>query len=121
MNIPRKQAMFNILDKDGIPVTLTSETWYEKLLDETIGHPEVKNYLEQIKFTIQYPDFIYQSSRDERSKLLYKKGLTTGKYKDCYLLVVVKYVQESSGLHGYVSTVMLTNHIKKRGGLLWKR
>lgn len=92
-----------------------------KLLDSKRGHPEVKDYLSKIRSTINDPDFIFQSSRDERSKLLYKGGLTSGRFKDCYILVVVKYIKEHDLLHGYVSTVMLTNHIKKGGGLLWKR
>ncbi|OGW14774.1 MAG: hypothetical protein A3G93_09875 [Nitrospinae bacterium RIFCSPLOWO2_12_FULL_45_22] len=113
--------MFTIFDKDKIPVTLTKEVWIGKLLDPVKGHPEVKDYLEEIKLTIQEPDFIFQSIRDERSKLLYKGGLTAGKYKDCFILVVVKYVKEADHLHGYISTVMLTGHVKKGGGLLWQR
>ena len=45
----------------------------------------------------------------------------THKFKDCFILVVVKYVQESGIFHGYVSTVMLTKHLKKSGGILWKK
>ena len=113
--------MFTILDRDGIPVTLTRTTWFQKLLDPAKEHPEVKPYISGIKQTIQDPDFIYQSVRDSRSKLLYRAGLTSGKFAHCYILVVVKYVQEPAGLHGYVSTVMLTDHLKKAGGLLWIR
>ena len=113
--------MFTILDRNDIPVTLTRTTWFQKLLDPAKGHPEVKSYLSGIKETIQYPDFIYQSVRDPRSKLLYRAGLTSGKFARCYILAVVKYVQEPLGLHGYVSTVMLTDHLKKTGGLLWIR
>lgn len=113
--------MFTIPDKDGIPVNLTKEVWFEKLLDPKRGHPEVKDYLSEIRSTIHDPDFIFQSARDKRSKLLYKGGLTHDKFKDCYILVVVKYVKESGHLHGYVSTVMLTKHIKKGGGILWKK
>lgn len=113
--------MFTTPDKDGIPVSLTKEVWLNKLLDPKRGHPEVRHYLSEIKSTISSPDFIFQSSRDKRSKLLYKGGLTTGKFKGCYILVVVKYIEERGRYHGYVSTVMLTNHVKKAGGLLWKR
>lgn len=113
--------MFTILDKDGNPVSLTKEVWFNKLLDPIKGHPEVKNYLSEIKLTIQDPDFIYQSIRDERSKLFYKSGSTIDKYKNCYILVVIKYVKEPSGIHGYVSTVMLTNRLKKGEKLLWKK
>ena len=113
--------MFTVLDRDGISVTLTRTTWFEKLLDPSKGHPEVAPYLPQIQQTIQDPDFIYQSVRDPRSKLFYRSGLTSGKFSRCYILAVVKYVQEPERLHGYVSTVMLTDHIKKAGGLLWQR
>lgn len=114
-------VMFTTLDKDGIPVSLTKEVWFNKLLDPVKGHPEVKNYLSGIKLAIEDPDFIYQSMRDERSKLFYKTGLTTNKYENCYILVVIKYVKEPSGIHGYVSTVMLTNRLKKGGKLLWEK
>lgn len=113
--------MFTIPDKDEILVSLTKEVWLNKLLDSKRGHPEVKDFLSEIKSTISNPDFIFQSSRDERTKLLYKGGLTSGKFMDCYILVVVKYIKEHDHLRGYVSTVMLTNHVKKGGGLLWKR
>lgn len=113
--------MFTTFDKDNRSVTLTGEVWFNKILNLMRGHPEVKEYIQEIQSTINSPDFIYQSSRDKRSKLFYKKGLTKGKYKDCYILVVVKYVEEEGGMHGYVSTIMLTDHVKKRGGLLWKR
>ncbi len=116
-----ESTMFTIPDKDGIPVSLTKEVWFNKLLDSRRGHPEVKDYLSGIRSTINDPDFIFQSSRDERSKLLYKGSLTSSRFKDCYILVVVKYTKEHDLLHGYVSTVMLTNHIKKGGGLLWRR
>jgi len=110
--------VLTVQDKDGTPVTLTRETWYDKLLNPTGGHPEMKDYFSEIQLAIQDPDFIYQSVRDPRSKLLYKAGLTSGRYQHCYVLVVVKYVQEPTGLYGYVSTAMLTDHIKRRGGLL---
>lgn len=113
--------MFTVPDKDGIPVSLTKEVWFNKLLDSKRGHPEVKDYLSEIKTTISSPDFVFQSLRDKRSKLLYKGGLTSGKFKDCCILVVVKYIKEHDYFHGYVSTVMLTNHVKKGGGLLWKK
>lgn len=113
--------MFTVPDKDGIPVSFTKEVWFDKLLDPKRGHPEVKSYLSEIKSAISAPDFVFQSSRDKRTKLLYKGGLTSGKFKDCYIMVVVKYIEEHEHSHGYVSTVMLTTHIKKGGGLLWKR
>lgn len=81
----------------------------------------MKDYLSGIRLAVQDPDFVYQSVRDPRSKLFYRAGLTSGKYQDCYVLAVAKYVQEAGGLHGYVSTAMLTDHIKKRGGLLWQK
>lgn len=113
--------MFTVTDKDGYEVSLTKETWLNKLLHPSRGHPEIKDYLHGIQLTLQDPDFISQSVRDERSKLFYKAGVTSGKYRHCYILVVVKYVREPTGVRGYVSTAMLTDHIKKRGGLLWEK
>ena len=76
-----ESTMFTIPDKDGIPVSLTKEVWFNKLLDSRRSHPEVKDYLSGIRSTINDPDFIFQSSRDERSKLLYKGSLTSSRLK----------------------------------------
>ena len=115
------KEIFTVLDKDNIPVTLSSEVWYHKLMHPIFGHLEVKPYLEEIKETIKNPDFIYRSIKDIRVQLLYKKGLIKGKYAHCYILAVVKYVEEVEGKHGYVSTIMIPNNVKRKGGLLWKK
>jgi hypothetical protein len=64
---------------------------------------------------------MYQSTKDERPLLLYRSGLTRGKFAHCFILVVVKYVEEEGEKHGYVSTVMLTRSLKKGMKPIWTR
>ncbi len=113
--------LFKAKDFQNVPVFLSKETWFKKLLDPIFGHPEVKPYLPKIKLTIKNPDFVYQSQRDSRSKLLYKAKVGKGKFLDCYLVVVIKYVKELSGLTGYVSTVMFNRLLSKKGKLIWQK
>jgi len=62
---PVRPILFTVLDKDGVPVTMTQDTWYDKLLHPVIGHPEVEPYLEEIKRAIQEREFVYQSTKNE--------------------------------------------------------
>lgn len=116
-----RPALFTVLDKDGVPITLTQDTWYDKLLHPVIGHPEVEPYLEEIKQTILEPEFVYQSIKDERTLLLYRSGLTRGKFAHCFVLVVVRYVEEDGEKHGYVSTVLLARSLKKGVEPIWTK
>lgn len=100
------KCFFKILDYNQIPIILTKETWYKKLLDPIFGHPEIKPYLTQIKFVITNPDYVYQSIRDPRSKLFFAK-IKRGNFASYFLVIVVKYVKEQEKVTGYVSTVMI--------------
>ena len=113
-------VLFTVPDKDGIPVTMTVDTWLDKLLHPVIGHPEVAAYLEEIQRTIQAPEVVFRSARDERALVFQRSGLTRGKFAHCYVTVIVKYVMEAEGIHGYVSTVMLTRDLYRGGKLIWR-
>lgn len=113
--------LFAVKDFKNVSVSLSSQTWFKKLLDPIFGHPEIKPYLSKIKLAIKNPDFVYQSQRDSRSKLFYKAKIGKGKFLDCYLVVVIKYVKEPSGLTGYVSTVMFNRLLPKKDQLIWQK
>lgn len=113
--------LFTVKDFQDVSVVLSEDTWFKKLLNPIFGHPEVESYLSQLKKIIRKPDFVYQSRRDPRSKLFYKANISKGKFLDCWLVVVVKYLQEQSGMHGYVSTVMFNRLLPKKGKLIWQR
>lgn len=107
-------------DKDDIPVTMTVDTWLDKLQHPVIGHPEVADYLEEIQQTIRAPEVVFRSAKDERVLVFQRSGLTRGQFAHCYVTVVVKYVVEAEGIHGYVSTAMLTRDLYRGGQLVWK-
>ena len=56
-----RAILFTVLDKDGIPVTMTVDTWLDKLLHPVIGHREVADYLEEIQQTIQSPEAAFRT------------------------------------------------------------
>lgn len=112
--------IFKVLDNNKIPVILSKSTWFKKLLDPIFGHPEVKSFLPKIKTALKNPDYIYQSSRDPRSKLFFLI-ITRGIFSSFYLVVVVKYVKEQEKIIGYVSTVMINRKLPKISKLIWER
>jgi hypothetical protein len=111
-------VIFKVLDYHDITVILSHQTWYKKLLDPVFGHPEVESYLSHIKLSIQKPDYVYQSLKDHRSNLFFKK-LSTSTFSRYYLVVVVKYVAEDKKTVGYISTVMINRKLPKEGKLIW--
>lgn len=112
--------IFKVLDYKNIPVILSSNTWYKKLLDPIFGHPEIKSYRTKIKTTLTNPDYIFQSIHDPRSKLYFSK-ITKGIFTSYFLVVVVKYIKEQRKNIGYVSTVMINRKLPKISKLLWER
>jgi hypothetical protein len=72
--------MFETVDYQGYPVVLSKTTWYTKAGNETKTgtHPEIRDYLDDIKITIESPDIVFQSNRDERSRIFYKLGAGCG-------------------------------------------
>ena len=81
--------VFKINDYQNIPVILSKETWYKKLLDPIFGHPEVKPYLTEIKRTVNEPQYVFQSIRDPRSKLFVSR-IKSGKFLFFFLVVLKK-------------------------------
>lgn len=113
--------LFRIQDYEGVEVVLEEAVWLHKILHPVLGHPEVKEYLEEIALTIQSPEAVYLSARDPRSRLYYRSDLTRGEFKNYWIVAVVKYVKEASGLKGYVSTAFISRELKKRGNKLWPK
>src|SRR3989344_6973803 len=111
--------IFKVNDYQNIPVILSKNTWYKKLLDPIFGHPEIKPYLSQIKETVNQPDFVYQSIRDPRSKLFTTK-ISSGKFSSYFLVVVIKYVKDDEKTLGYISTIMINRKLPKFSIKLWE-
>ncbi|MGE0084896.1 MAG: hypothetical protein AB7S75_10770 [Desulfococcaceae bacterium] len=115
--------MFEVRDYQGYPVVLSKTTWYTKAGNETKKgtHPEIIDYFEDIKLAIESPDIVFQSSRDDRSRIFYKLGAGHGDFEGKHLVVIVKYVDDPDGLRGYVSTMYISRSVYSKGVQLWIR
>ncbi|MEE4358305.1 MAG: hypothetical protein V2I97_17680 [Desulfococcaceae bacterium] len=115
--------MFETADYQGNPVVLSKSTWHTKAGSETADgtHPEIIDYFEDIKLAIESPDIVFQSSRDERSRIFYKIGAGRNEFEGKHLVVIVKYVNDSGRSRGYVSTMYITRSIYSKGEQLWIR
>jgi hypothetical protein len=114
--------IFATADYQAIPVVLSQTTWQAKAGNGAPGmHPEIREYLEDIRMTIEAPDMVFQSSRDARARVFYKLAVGRGNLQGKHLVVVVKYVDEAPGLRGYVGTMYLSRSIYARGVQVWPK
>ena len=114
--------IFETTDYSNTPVVLSEETWQTKAGNHVPGsHPEIQPYLNDIKTTVENPDLVLQSTRDERAKMFYQLNAGRDMFIGKHLVVVVKYVHEQEGVRGYVSTMYLSRTIYSKGELLWKK
>ena len=113
---PEPTWLIETSDYEGMTVFLGRETWQTKIVE----HPEIQDYLVDVETTIQSPDLVFSSTRDERSRIFYRLYVGRDKWQDKHLVVVVKYVREETELRGYVSTVYMSRAEYSRGELLWK-
>jgi hypothetical protein len=121
MSLP-SEYVFEIADYEGTPVVLSRVTWHAKAgNDESGTHPEIRGYLEDIEATIQSPDLVFQSTRDERSWIFYHLRAGRGDFAGKHLVVVVKYLEQERARRGYVSTTYLSRAVYSQGVLLWPR
>jgi len=66
--------VFQTLDYSDTPVVLSRATWQTKAGNGGPGeHPEVRDYLDAVRVTIEQPDLVFQSTRDPRSSTLRRK------------------------------------------------
>ncbi|MCI0477639.1 MAG: hypothetical protein L0Y55_15445, partial [Anaerolineales bacterium] len=111
--------IFQIPDYGGTIVTLGENEWRQKILsDAPRGHPEVADYLDAIQATIANPDVVFESTRRSDTRLFYSLHAGKDEYEGKHLVVVVKYVSETKGTRGYVSTIYLTRGLTSRGKIL---
>ena len=119
---PSPDWIFATSDYQGTLVVLSHATWHAKAGNATPGrHPEIREYLEDIRSTIESPDLVFQSSRDERARLFYKLDVGWGDFQGKHLVVVVKYLEEAQGRRGYVGTLYLSRSIYARGVQVWSK
>jgi hypothetical protein len=112
--------IFETEDYGGTQVVLAVYVWEDKILSPSpIGHPEVAPYLNTIRQAIIEPDVVFQSTRREDTKVFYRLRAGTGQFEGLHLVIIVKYLLESSGWRGYISTAYLTHKLYSKGKILW--
>jgi hypothetical protein len=112
--------VFETTDYEGTPVVLSQATWRTKAGNGEPGsHPEIKDYLADVRAAIEAPDLVFQSTLDERSRIFYQLRTGRDNFAGKHLVVIVKYVQEATNRRGYVSTIYLSRSAYSRGVLLW--
>ena len=94
-----------------VTIRLTNERWQHI----SVGHPEMAALYDDILFTIENPDYVYEDLYSE-----YLAISETGKNKNKYIVVVYKELDKKDG---FVITSFITNKApyftKKK--LIWKR
>jgi hypothetical protein len=101
---------------------LSKKTWTSKAGNGHPGiHPEIKEYLKKIMKLIQYPDYVFRSAKDERSRVFYKLGAGVYDFVGKHLVVIVKYVQDKNITKGYISTMYLSRTIYSKGEIIWPK
>jgi len=107
--------IFVATDPRNYEVKMTDECWYNHIL---IEHPEMNGRLSDVKYTIESPDFIYESKYKSSSHLYFLKELDEHS-EIKYILVVVDI--NSKNLKGYIQTSFIVDSLSKGGKLLWKK
>lgn len=117
-----KEWVFDIKDYEGTSVVLNWVTWKSKAGNNGEGiHPEIRDYLEEVRKTIEAPDLVFKSTRDERSRVFYGFNIGRGDFVGKHLAVVIKYIDEISGRRGYVSTIYISRTVYSKGEQLWPK
>jgi hypothetical protein len=120
--VAQPEWVFETSDYQGTPVVLSQATWRAKADNDDPGiHPEVRDYLEDTRLAVESPDLVFQSTRDERSRIFYRLNAGRGDLARKHVVVVVKYIQETTGLRGYVGTIYLSRAVYSRGVQLWPK
>lgn len=114
------EFVFETTDYEGTPVVLSTATWQVKAGNGGPGsHPEIRNYQEDVRETVEAPHLVFQSARDERSRIFYRLEVGRDEFAGKHLVVIVKYVNEASGRRGYIGTMYLSRSVYARGDQLW--
>ncbi len=120
-----RKILWTATDPRGITISLAEDVW----LEHTSYRPEIANYLDAVRTTIEDPDTIYFDPKTTARRttgakiyLYYRSNLTWGRHTGNYVSVVVKVVLESDNVQrGYVESAMLPGRVMKRAILEWKK
>ena len=116
----KTDPVFETVDYGSTPVVLSRVTWQAKAGNDKPGeHPEVRDYLEDARLTIEKPDYVFQSTRDRRSRLFYRLSVGRSRFAGKHLVVVVRNRQqiaftEGGGSPQATAVFPVTTQSKKR-------
>jgi len=110
-----KGALLRVTDPQGFEIRLDLDTWEKHI---TVGHPEMKDYLELLSKTLSEPEVIQRSPLQPETHFYYRlTGRTFHKRNDIYLSAVVHRSEETKT--GFVKTAHLVKKIRKEGETVW--
>lgn len=119
-----RMVLWTATDPRGLTVTLVEDVWQEHVQK----HPEIADYFDEIRLTVQEPDEIFFDPLSTARRrpgtaihLYYKRNLGREKYRNVLIVVVIKSVEESGGKQGYVESALLSDRVMSRLVLEWKR
>jgi hypothetical protein len=104
--LKRNEIVFETTDIYNIPITLSRATWEEKI---KVDHPEVEDYLNEAKTTIEDPDVVIADSLRETTKIFSRFGMGKGQYHNLHLRTIVQY----AGVGGRVASIHFANTLPK--------
>ena len=112
--VVRMEWIFETKDREGVIVRMSKDT-YERHLPI---HPEIADYIEEAELTVQDPELIIRD--DDNCYHHYRLGLGRGKYKKCYVRVLVNYRHRRRKKEGIVSSYWLSRTVGE-GEVIWMK
>lgn len=102
---------FEVLtDHEGRPIRLTNERW-----QHIIDHPELEDQRPRVIETIERPDTVIQTVKDETVHA-YQRFYETTPVTSKYLIVAVKMLEDDA----FIITAYYSSR-PKRGQVLWQK
>ncbi len=109
------KTMIALTDPEGYRITLDIDTWETHII---VRHPEVRDYLDLLKKTVQEPELIQGSRRSTSTFYYYRMaGIKKWRRNDLYFAVVVH--RDSEEKSGFVRTAHLVKQPHKDGDTIW--
>lgn len=105
-------SLFEAKDRDGVVVRMSRET-YERHLPT---RPEMADYIEEARITVEDPHLIILD--EDGCHHHYRLGLGRGKFKKCYVHVLVYYRRRRGRRVGLVASYWLCRDLIE-GETVW--
>ncbi len=111
-------AAFRCVDKDGVTVMCSRDTWENHILAE---HLEMEGCEAYVKAAVENPYQIYQDSRYPNKKIIYKPFILPKPFHTQYLRVAIQYRKRMfRDLVGYVLSAFACQNKKQGDILIWE-